>query len=146
MSEDKKLSGRTARALLFYLEGRKDYEVIGVVDDGVINKYSLDPDDGVLRSHILDPIRDAVFDDDQREYGHIWIVAKNDGGIAFIRFTEVDDDLEVDIPRSELESVMIAWLAEDDRVKDQPIRGDILMIKKIAEDKAIIKHHINAFK
>ncbi len=47
--------------------------------------------------------------------------------------------------RARRESIAIAWLAEHEDVADRPIRFDNIALVVLGGDRAIIRHHINAF-
>lgn len=133
---EKKLSWKTGRAMLEYLRLR-NYELIGCIADGV----------GDEEDH-WEELKDRIFADPDKEYGPIWVVAKDNEefpeGIVFIRLCETDGDLDIGIDRKELEQVMIDWLTYN-YSEDGLIRGDVLLIKRLNKDHAILKHHIDAF-
>lgn len=51
---------------------------------------------------------------------------------------------EADMSRDRFEHVIAKWFAECDEVIECPIRFDIIHVTVIKDDRAIIRHHVNA--
>lgn len=88
------------------------------------------------------PYKDADSD------GPIDIIAEDEGSMVFVavKCRKDGDSLPTYEPdREELESFACRWFREHaDDYSDMPFRFDFISILVIAEDRAIIKHYVNA--
>lgn len=83
--------------------------------------------------------------------GEVDIIAKDDDWLVFVevktrRNTDqgFPNEAVTERKRERFEKIAIAYLAERDYV-DLPVRFDIVSLVVIGKDKAMIRHHINAF-
>lgn len=82
---------------------------------------------------------------------HFGFVAIDDGTVTFVRLISngIDEDSFPEMPamsRRQFEQVAIKWFADcgDDSLVDMPIRFDVLSLKVLCEDRALVKHEVNA--
>lgn len=79
------------------------------------------------------------------------LIAKDEGTVTFIRL--ISNGIEKDsfpdeskVSREDFEQVAIDWFAKHDDADmlDVPVRFDVLSLKVLCEDRALVRHHVNA--
>ena len=75
------------------------------------------------------------------------IVCRDDEALVFVQVQvyedELPDDTDIVMRRREFECMAVSYLAEYELV-DVPIRLDIISILPAGDDRALLRHHINA--
>lgn len=82
---------------------------------------------------------------DERVSDRIDIVAKDEDALVFFIVKARMDELpreSVDMEKMELE--VYKWLASNDYV-DMKVRFDVISMAVIADNRALVRHHVNAF-
>ena len=72
------------------------------------------------------------------------IVAADEFGLAFISVAaEIGRWPERQFTREEFEAAAVAYLARHEEDLDIPLRADEIDIQAVAEERAILRHHLN---
>lgn len=94
----------------------------------------------------LEHKKDYIIDDTIYAEGNYYIVTWHNGILTFVR---VDDPIidgsfeESNIKRKTMEKVALDWFEEHD-ICDVSVRFDIITMRIIDDDRAFLRHHINA--
>lgn len=94
-------------------------------------------------------VKDYVILDYWIHNDEVFIVAKDENVLVFAEVVLVEDTFGLDVldesKRAEIEDLFVDFLMKNHGHTDLKVRYDVIKMIRLGEDRALLRHHINAF-